>query len=104
LADHANTDQFAEALRWFVACSKSQSTSLHRAARLTANQFTREKCARKIVNLYAHQLATQASGKSLEESTWQKTAREIGNEWHIIRNIAHAVGKAVLSTDSDGRD
>ncbi len=104
LADDTRIDQFADALQWVASRSKSQSASLHRAARLTSRGFTREEFARKIVDLYACQLATQPSGKSLQESTWQKTARELGNEWHIIRNIAHAVGKAVLATDSGGRD
>lgn len=97
LAEDADGEQFAEALAWIASRAASESGSLQRAARRTSDRFMRRKCAKRVLDLYMHRLARQPAVKSVQESTWQKTVRELDNEWKIIRNIAHAVGEAVLA-------
>jgi 1,2-diacylglycerol 3-alpha-glucosyltransferase len=49
-----------------------------------------------MLELYVACVAAEPLVRSPQESGWQTAKRELEEEWKIWRNIAHAVGEAVL--------
>jgi glycosyltransferase involved in cell wall biosynthesis len=96
-----NTDatprEFAEALDWIG--SGLRARRLRVAARLSAVPFSRERTTRSTAMLYMSLLAARPVRMVIEGSSWNAAVRRAGEEWKIFRNIAHAVGDAVLAPE-----
>lgn len=98
LPPNAPADQFAEAVCWFASRNSSERRNLREAARRTSNLFTREKATRRVLDLY-RSLVPRPMTRSVDTSPWMTTVRRLEQEWRILRNVAHAVGDAVLTRE-----
>jgi 1,2-diacylglycerol 3-alpha-glucosyltransferase len=96
LASDASTTSFSLALSWLANRSPSERQSLREQSRRTAGTFSRANSVRAMLALYVACVAAEPLVRSLQESGWQTAKRELEEEWKIWRNIAHAVGEAVL--------
>jgi 1,2-diacylglycerol 3-alpha-glucosyltransferase len=96
LPSNAPADQFAEAVCWFASRNSRERRNLRKAAHRTSNLFTREKATRRVLDLY-RSLVPRPMTRSVDTSLWMTTVRRLEQEWRILRNVAHAVGDAVLT-------
>lgn len=97
LVSEAPATEFAAALGWVE--SLQDRSRLRAEARRSAAPFSREETTRETVGLYASLVAAHRGRKPVDDSRWKAAARRVGEEWRIFRNMAHAVGDAVLAPD-----
>lgn len=96
LPSDASAVQFAQAVHWFSSRGSKERRKLREASRRTSKLFTRDKATRRMQELYGSLLLAQPKTKAVENSPWMTAVRRLDQEWKILRNIAHAVGDAVL--------
>lgn len=89
LIDSQDADAFAEALREIAQASPEQRRAYSKAARATAAEFSMQKSARGLVEVYAKVLDREPRGAK-DDSSWTQAIEEIKAEWGLIRNIAEA--------------
>ena len=90
--------QFREALAWVEKCPSAKRQLLQKAARKTSQRYSRAISTRRMLQLYEARIALKAANKTVQSSLWQTAKREIEGEWKIFRNVAQAVGGAVVSS------
>ena len=88
--------RFAEAVHWVSGLQIGERRKLRRAARHTAALFSRQRALARTLDLYGSLVSAQARFRTVEEGPWQTARRRLEQEWKILRNVAHAVGDAVL--------
>lgn len=94
LPGNAPAAEFAAAIGWVEGQNRSR---LRAEVRRSVAPYSREETTRKTVSLYASLLALHPGRKPVDDSHWKAVARRVGKEWRIFRNMAHAVGDAVLA-------
>jgi 1,2-diacylglycerol 3-alpha-glucosyltransferase len=88
------TEDFAAALREIESACGQERQQLEQAARETAEQFSMDRCGRKLMNLYERLLSRRSPGPK-DESVWHHAMEEIKAEWELLKNMAEAVGQAM---------
>jgi 1,2-diacylglycerol 3-alpha-glucosyltransferase len=94
----ASAAQFCDALIWVANSPPARMQSLQTAARRTSKRFSHTISTRRMLRLYQARIALKAANKTVQPSLWQTAKREIEEEWKIFRNVAQAVGGAVVSS------
>ncbi len=89
LIDSEDAEAFAEALREVARSSPEQKRAHSQAARATAQAFSMQKCARRLVEVYGKVLDREPPGLK-DDSSWTQAIEEIKAEWGLIKNIAEA--------------
>lgn len=73
-----------------------QLAALGAEARRTAEEFSRERCARRALEFYAEiRKATRRNRLEIGRSPWGTLMERINVEWHLLAEKAHAVMDAV---------
>jgi Glycosyltransferase len=97
LSGDASVGLFAEALRSIARMDTKDRQASRRAARRTAQLFTRERSTLKVLDLYHSLTRARAKDKVVEQGLWHTTKRRLEQEWKILGNVAHAIGDAVFA-------
>ncbi|OHB67348.1 MAG: glycosyl transferase family 1 [Planctomycetes bacterium RBG_13_62_9] len=85
---------FADAVVEVASASTPRRERFRQAARETAEQFSIQRCATRLVRVYERLLKQQPCGPK-DESVWHQAAEEIKAEWELLKNMAEAVGHAM---------
>ena len=86
--------EFAAAVAAIASASSQKRQELQRAARETAEQFSMDRCARRLLGVYESLLSQQRSVPK-DESAWHQAGEEIKAEWELLKNMAEAVSHAL---------
>lgn len=89
---------FDAALSWVAELDRGAYEQLGQHVANTAEEFSMSQTAARALALYESLIKNAPTSKEIETSHWASARRRIGEEWKIVRNIAHAVGDTVLST------
>jgi 1,2-diacylglycerol 3-alpha-glucosyltransferase len=87
-------DDFAAALGEIGAASPLERRRLAQAAREMVEQFSLERCGRRLLQAYDRLVQGQRHGPR-DESVWHHAMEEIKAEWELLKNMAGAVGQAM---------
>ncbi len=98
LAANVSAAQFCEGLAWIEKCPPLRWQNLRKAAHKTAQRYSHTISTRRMLQLYEARIAMKAANKDVQSGVWQTAKREIEGEWKIFRNVAQAVGGAVVSS------
>ncbi len=101
LSAEAPAAHLAEALGWIAGRSPQQREALRTAARQMAATYSRAESISRTVSLYAGLLEEHRKEKPTADSMWETARRALGKEWDILRNVANAVGNAVIPSLDD---
>jgi glycosyltransferase involved in cell wall biosynthesis len=93
----ASSGQFADALDWLASRNVGDRKKLREAAIHTSRLFSRDITTQKALALYASLCAGHTHGLD-QDNGWQAAKRSLGEEYKILRNLAHAISDAVLTT------
>jgi glycosyltransferase involved in cell wall biosynthesis len=91
-------DAFVGALSWIAALGYEEKKRLQEEARKTAHELSLSRTALKTLAFYESLMGALRSDKQAQAGRLKLARRRIAREWAILRNVAHAVGDAVLST------
>ncbi len=92
-------EDFAAALGQIDAASSLERRRLEAAARETAQQFSMDRCGRRLLRLY-DDLVSRQPHEPKDESSWHHAMEEIKAEWELLKNMAEAVGHAIRKEGS----
>ncbi len=84
---------FAEALLWLRRLDGGQRQQICRAAKETAEDFAMPRQAGRALDLYARLLCEKPNRPPINGSLWQTAQRLLGEDWNLLRNMAHAAGE-----------
>jgi 1,2-diacylglycerol 3-alpha-glucosyltransferase len=87
-------EEFAAALGRIESASALERRRLEAAARETAQQFSMDRCGRRLLRLYDNLVSRQPHAPK-DESSWHHAMEEIKAEWELLKNMAEAVGHAM---------
>jgi glycosyltransferase involved in cell wall biosynthesis len=87
-------EDFAAAVGALESASPRRRQQFEQAARETAEQFSMDRCGRKLLSVYDSLLSRQRS-EPRDESVWHRAMEEIKAEWELLKNMAEAVGQAL---------
>ena len=87
-------EDFAAALGRIESASALERRQLEAAARETAQQFSMDRCGRRLLRLY-DDLVSRQPHEPKDESSWHHAMEEIKAEWELLKNMAEAVGHAI---------
>lgn len=90
-------DAFVRTLSWIAALGHEEKERLQEEARKTAREFSMSRTALMTLALYESLMGAEQGDKEAEAGRLSLARRRIAREWAILRNVAHAVGDAVLS-------
>lgn len=102
LLPREDTEDFVSALAWVAGLSPPERERLSGRVAETADAFSLPRTAAKTLSLYDSLVGVTPLRKTIEPSLWTTARNLIGEEWKIVRNIAHAAGHAVLSLPKKG--
>jgi 1,2-diacylglycerol 3-alpha-glucosyltransferase len=86
--------EFTAAVAGMASLSPRRRDELAQAARQTAQRFSIDRCARRLLRVYGDVLSRRTSAPK-DESGWRQAAEEVKAEWDLIKNMAEAVGHAL---------
>ncbi|WP_284274207.1 glycosyltransferase [Mesorhizobium huakuii] len=89
-------DHFAHAIQWVADRTVAERTTLREAAIQTSKCFSRDATTKMALTLYASVLETHRAARASKDNNWQAAKRGLDEEYKILRNLAHAIGDAVL--------
>lgn len=89
-----NQDQFAAAMEKYYALPAEKRNEMSQAARDTADAFSLESCADRMLDLYQNTIA-----KNTEEGIIMATQRFIGNEFKALLTALESMGHALLEPE-----
>lgn len=95
LLKEQNIDSFVEALRWVASKSANERRALRRAALKTGREFSMERCAKRVLDLYQSLAPKDIAKRREEESYWSSIVETIQTEWNLLSNVAEAAGSAI---------
>ena len=98
LPANSSADHFAHALHWVTDRSVAERKTLRDAAVQTSTRFSKEATTQMALALYASTLEAHRVARAGNDNSWQAAKRGFGEEYKIFRNLAHAIGEAVLAT------
>ncbi len=102
LLSREDEEEFVSALGWVVGLSPEERQRLGEGIAATAESFSLPNTALRTLALYESLVAGNPSRKTIDPSPWSSARKLVGEEWKIVRNIAHAAGHAVLSLAKEG--
>lgn len=85
---------FSAALSAMAAASPEERRRLRNNARATAVFFSKQQCARRLLDVYERLYAQKIKRVKRDHSHWKETRRLIAEEIKIISNMAKATGAA----------
>jgi glycosyltransferase involved in cell wall biosynthesis len=85
----------ARALAWAAGLAPERRGLLREAALRTAGDFSMERTAGRVLDLYRRLCAGRPRPKGAEAGSWAASLRFFGEEWKILRNLMHAVENAL---------
>lgn len=97
LAANSPADHFAHALHWVDGRTVAERKTLRKAAIQTSKRFSKDATTEMALTLYATTLETHRAARVGKDNNWQAAKRGLGEEYKILRNLAHAIGDAVLA-------
>jgi glycosyltransferase involved in cell wall biosynthesis len=97
LLPREDPEEFVSALAWTAGLSPEERRRLGEGIARTADEFSMPRTAAKTLALYESLIRIKPAGKAIDPSPWTAARKFAGEEWKIVRNIAHAAGVAVLS-------
>ncbi|KQU92430.1 hypothetical protein ASD12_05890 [Mesorhizobium sp. Root102] len=100
LPANSPADHFAHALHWVVGRSVAERKTLREAAIQTSKRFSNDATTKMALTLYASVLKAHRAARASKDNNWQAAKRGLGEEYKILRNLAHAIGEAVLTSAS----
>jgi 1,2-diacylglycerol 3-alpha-glucosyltransferase len=89
-----NARDFAAAVAEIASASPYRRDEFRQAARRTAEQFSIDRCADRLIGVYERVLREQPCGPR-DESGWHHAAEQVKAEWELLKNMAEAVGHAL---------
>jgi 1,2-diacylglycerol 3-alpha-glucosyltransferase len=90
-------EDFRSALRWVAERGPGERSTLAGEVAATAREFSMSRSAEKQLALYETLTGSRNAPREIDASPWTFARNRIGEEWKILRNIAHAAGEAVRS-------
>ncbi len=96
-------DTFLDALNWIYSISPDERQQLHSAARQTADEFSLEKTAARVLELYDRLLEQGCMGP-WGNDMWSVAKRRIDEELRIWSNVAEAASHALLRDSEPERN
>jgi glycosyltransferase involved in cell wall biosynthesis len=93
---HEDLDQFVAALEWIAEMPISQQENLRQESRRTVNDFSMEKSAGRMVDLYTRLKGSFPDLDRIGESVWEKARKQIKKQLEIMRIYGQAAEDAVL--------
>jgi len=103
LLSREDPEEFASALAWTAGLSPEERRRLGEGIARTADEFSMTRTAAKTLALYESLIRVKPARKTIEPSPWTSARKFAGEEWKIVRNIAHAAGVAVLSMPKENK-
>jgi 1,2-diacylglycerol 3-alpha-glucosyltransferase len=102
LPGEAKEEEFARALNAFLEQTHAGRKEVEMAARRTAADFSRERCAARLAELYASVCREQDRQKPPETAftAWDDLRRAVRVEWELISRKASAVVHAVKKNEN----
>jgi 1,2-diacylglycerol 3-alpha-glucosyltransferase len=97
LVRRPDADAFREAIRWVAELALPERNRLAERVAVTAREFSMGRSAAKQLALYESLAGTRRASRAIDTGPWPAARKRIGEEWKILRNIAHAAGEAVRS-------
>lgn len=94
LLKHRDVSDFTAAIAQLASISPRRRDKLRQAASETAQRFSMDRCARKLLDVYRHVLKQQPPGPR-DESVWHQASEEVKAEWELLKNMAEAVTRAL---------
>jgi 1,2-diacylglycerol 3-alpha-glucosyltransferase len=94
LVETDREEEFAAAVGEITTASAARREELRAAARRTAEQFSMDRCARRLLAVYERLLCEQPHAER-DESVWRQAGEAIKAEWELLKNMAEAVGHAL---------
>jgi glycosyltransferase involved in cell wall biosynthesis len=98
LAAEASAEDFAGALAELTK-SRDQLRQLSVAARQTAREFSLEKCADRVLELYGH-LVRDFSRSTADAGPWDRLLARLEIEWNLLVEKTTALAAAAVETDA----
>ncbi|MBI4525680.1 MAG: glycosyltransferase [Deltaproteobacteria bacterium] len=92
-----NSREFVGALSWIAALEGEEKERLREEARKTAHELSMSRTALMTLMLYKSLVRSELSDKEAGAGPLRLARRRIAREREILRNVARAVGDAVLS-------
>jgi glycosyltransferase involved in cell wall biosynthesis len=95
LPETASVQEFAAALASLAKQPESARKQLREAARRTAEVFSMERTAEKMLGFYAELQPQKSAGWADPEESWEASLRLIKTEWDILKSAGSAAGAAL---------
>jgi 1,2-diacylglycerol 3-alpha-glucosyltransferase len=94
LLKRRNISEFAAAVAEIASISPRRRERLKQAAYETAERFSMDRCACRLLEVYRRALRQKPPGPR-DEGVWHQAAEEIKAEWELLKNMAEAVSHAM---------
>ncbi len=98
LPDRASVQEFAVALASLAEQSPPERSQMRETARRTAEAFSMDRTAEKILGCYASLQPHKDAGWADPEESWEASLRLIKTEWDILKSAGSAAGAALSRT------
>lgn len=95
LPETASVQEFAAALASLAGQPVSGQSQLRESARRTAETFSMDRTAEKMLGLYASLQPHKSVGWADLEESWEASLRLIKTEWDILKSAGSAAGAAL---------
>ncbi len=92
-------DGFADALGWVAGRVDDEREGLKKAAGKTAQEFSIDVCAGRVLEVYKGLLKGRRPNKPVEDSLWDTAVNMIATEWEMISYKIGAAGAAISPFD-----
>jgi 1,2-diacylglycerol 3-alpha-glucosyltransferase len=94
LVETDRQEEFAAAVAEITTAAAARREELRAAARRTAERFSMDRCARRLLAVYERLLCGQPHAER-DENVWRQAGEAIKAEWELLKNMAEAVGHAL---------
>ncbi len=84
---------FSEALERFAGLDEPARRSMRRRARQTADEYSMERCCKRVLDLYQRLLGETPGSR--DEDPWTAAMDRIKAEWDLLSNLAGSISRAV---------
>lgn len=99
LLDHEDETEFTLALDRLACLPPEKKEAISKAARATAQQYSKEFCAERALALYASLIKSVVGRRDRDsvwgDSLWAQTLRQLRAEWELVKNMTKAAATAV---------
>jgi glycosyltransferase involved in cell wall biosynthesis len=90
--------KFAEAIGKVAGLPSEELTDLRREAKKTAESFSMQSCAQKLIRAYQDVLQRKRAGPR-DETPWAQAAEQVKAEWELVANLADAARHTLRRPD-----